>query len=161
MTAEKSNCHKFISAKTKHDFQAAKQLIIEYANSLGCSPCLKNIERELAAFPKPFAPPNGELILANIDHIPMGVIGIRKISGDACEMARLYVKPPFRSMGIGKLLAQKGIEAGAALGCRTIRLYTLPTMTRALAMYRALGFTEIPPYSEHPIAGAVYMQHTA
>jgi ribosomal protein S18 acetylase RimI-like enzyme len=31
-------------------------------------------------------------------------------------------------------------------------------MKTAVAMYRSLGFQEIPPYRPNPIAGALYME---
>jgi ribosomal protein S18 acetylase RimI-like enzyme len=149
----------YIFAESAESIGQARKLILEYADSLGCSPCLVNIEQEMRRFPEPFAPPAGRLVLA-IDHDrPAGVVGVKRIAADSCEMARLYVRPRFRGKGYGKGLALTGMAAAGEAGYRVIRLYTLPSMTTALTMYRKIGFVEISPYSDHPIAEAVYLEY--
>jgi ribosomal protein S18 acetylase RimI-like enzyme len=39
-----------------------------------------------------------------------------------------------------------------------MRLDTLPSMAEALALYRRIGFREIPPYRHNPIKGAVFLE---
>jgi GNAT superfamily N-acetyltransferase len=65
-------------------------------------------------------------------------------------MKRLYVRPPFRAHGAGRLLAETVIAAARTIGYTSMRLDTVPSMTSALALCRALGFVEIPPYRANP-----------
>jgi ribosomal protein S18 acetylase RimI-like enzyme len=45
------------------------------------------------------------------------------------------------------------------MGYHRMRLDTVePVMGDAVAMYRKMGFQEIPPYRPNPIAGAIYME---
>jgi ribosomal protein S18 acetylase RimI-like enzyme len=74
-------------------------------------------------------------------------------------MKRLYLRPQFRGKGLGRPLAERMIVAARQTGYRFMRLDTVePLMKDAVAMYRKLGFKEIPPYRANPIAGAMYME---
>jgi len=149
----------YVFAESRDRTDQSRELILEYARSLGCSPCLENIEQEMLSFPVPFAPPSGRLIVAIDNGRPAGVVGLKKVADNIGEMARLYVRPAYREKGHGKGLATRCLEAAEGAGYRAVRLYTLPTMETALAMYRKMGFREILPYTAHSIKGAVYMEY--
>ncbi|KIW12812.1 hypothetical protein PV08_07999 [Exophiala spinifera] len=74
-----------------------------------------------------------------------------------CEMKRLYVTPSGRGMGVGKALAAEIIAVARRLGYSEMRLDTLSSMVAALAMYRALGFEEIPAYYDTPLEGTHFL----
>ncbi|HKN16719.1 MAG TPA: GNAT family N-acetyltransferase [Candidatus Sulfotelmatobacter sp.] len=147
------------SAETPAQIAQARELFLEYAQSLGFSLCFQNFDKELAELPGKYAPPEGRLLLANYQSQLAGCVAMRKLEPGICEMKRLYLRPQFRGQGLGRALAERIIAEARRTGYSRIRLDTVePAMKDAVATYRKLGFTEIPPYCQNPIAGATYME---
>lgn len=139
--------------------EQARELFLEYAQSLGFSLCFQNFDQELADLPGDYAPPEGRLLLAVYRGQLAGCVALHQAGPGICEMKRLYLRPQFRGKGMGRILAESVISEARALGCRKMRLDTVePVMPNAVAMYRRLGFKEIEPYRANPIAGALYME---
>jgi carbonic anhydrase len=67
----------------------------------------------------------------------------------------MYVRDAYRGSGLGRRLALAVIEESKARGYRRLVLDTLPKLTTAIALYRSLGFRDIPPYLPAPTPGAV------
>ena len=148
-----------IQATSPEDIQHARELFEEYAAGLGISLCFQNFDQELAELPGQYVPPAGRLILAIENSQVAGCVALRRIGEGVCEMKRLYVRPNFRSRGLGRDLTERILSEARDIGYKLMRLDTLPgKMDRALGMYRSLGFREIEPYYTHPVAGAVFME---
>ena len=137
----------------------ARELFLEYAQSLGFSLCFQNFDQELAGLPGDYAPPFGRLLVADYENNLAGGVALHKLEGVICEMKRLYLRPQFRGKGLGHLLADRIIAEARQIGYERMRLDTVePVMGDAVAMYRKIGFREIEPYRANPIAGAMYME---
>lgn len=145
-------------ARGAADVAAAKELFLEYARSLDFSLCFQGFDEEMAAFPGDYAEPKGALILARAGAEPAGVVALRPLGPDACEMKRLFVRPAHRGGGLGRRLAEAIIAAGRRQGYGVMRLDTVPSMAAAIGLYRALGFRPIPAYTHNPVAGALFFE---
>jgi len=75
-----------------------------------------------------------------------------------CELRRLYVRPSSRGTGLGRHLTLAALAAARAMAYDRVRLNTLPSMTRARALYATLGFREIPPYRAVLVPGVVHLE---
>lgn len=146
-------------AETAADIELTRTLFLEYAQALGFSLCFQGFDEELAGLPGKYARPHGRLLLAAHDEQAAGCVGMRALQDGICEMKRLYVRPAFRGKSIGRLLAERLISEARGIGYTRMRLDTVVgKMADAVALYRRLGFVEIPPYCANPIEGAVYLE---
>lgn len=145
-------------AKTDEDFEIAKKLFAEYADTLGFDLRFQNFEEELTNLPGDYVNPTGCLLLAVYKEQPVGCVGLRKLSDDVCEMKRLYVKPQFRGLGIGRALVEAVIEKARKIDYNYMRLDTVPSMEAASALYTSVGFKKSGAYRYNPIEGAVFME---
>lgn len=135
-------------ARTEEHLKQVRRLMRAYVESKLVDLSSQNIEAEIANLPGEYAPPTGELLLAVSQmNEPVGCIAVHKLgqTGDA-EIKRLFVRPEFRSLGVGTALLRAVMNAARAMSCTRIVLDTMPTMTSAIAIYRSLGFEEIDPY---------------
>jgi putative acetyltransferase len=149
----------FHQAESAHDIAQARELFLEYAQSLGFSLCFQNFDKELADLPGDYAPPGGRLLLVEYEGHLAACVALHKLDADICEMKRLYLRPQFRGKGLGRILADRIISDARQIGYKRMRLDTVgPLMKDAVAMYRKLGFKEIPAYRPNPNPGTLYME---
>jgi putative acetyltransferase len=149
----------FRPAESPAQIAKARELFLEYAQSLGFSLCFQNFDKELADLPGDYAPPDGRLLLAEFENQVAGCVALHKLEDSICEMKRLYLRPQFRGRGLGRAIADRIIAEARTIGYQRMRLDTVePVMKDAVAMYRRIGFREIAPYCKNPIAGALYME---
>ena len=147
------------------DLDAVRTLLREYAAYLNASVgeehiCLENYEKELMTLPAPYQAPEGVLLLALVAEELAGVIALKPLAplrsalpGErACEMKRLWVRPRFRGLRVGRLLSERLIEEARARGYTAIYLDTMPaSMQAANRIYAQLGFTPVERYADNPV----------
>jgi putative acetyltransferase len=149
----------FTQAESPDQISQARELFLEYAQSLGFSLCFQNFDKELAGLPGDYAPPAGRLLLAEYEGQLTGCVALHKLSDETCEMKRLYLRAAFRGKGLGRILAERIISEAREIGYQRMRLDTVgPVMKDAVAMYRKIGFVEIAPYCNNPMPGTLYME---
>jgi ribosomal protein S18 acetylase RimI-like enzyme len=147
-----------VAADTGARLNDARDLFEEYAASLGVDLEFQHFHAELRYLPGDYTPPAGRLLLALWHGEAAGCIAVRPLAEGICEMKRLYVRSRFQGLGIGRALAVAVINEARTIGYARLRLDTLPSMTRARAMYAALGFRDIAPYRYNPIEGTAFME---
>jgi ribosomal protein S18 acetylase RimI-like enzyme len=144
---------------TEVEIKATRELFVEYGQSLGFSLCFQSFDQEYASLPGKYAPPRGRLLLAEVDGQAAGCVALRPLETGVCEMKRLYVRPAFRGLGLGRRLAETVIAEAKLIGYQAMRLDTVEDkMQSAVALYRALGFHQISPYTVNPEASVLFMQ---
>ena len=151
---------RLVHANSIAEYEIARELFREYAATLGFDLDFQGFERELRELPGAYVPPSGCLLLAVEEDggRAIGCIALRKIDAQICEMKRLFVRPEGRGKGLGRILSLAVIDEAKRISYHYMRLDTVPGMTEAIALYRSLGFKDIPPYRHNPIPGAIFME---
>lgn len=135
-----------------------RALFEEYWAAFGFTPCFQNFGEEVANLPGEYAPPGGRLVLSLVDGEPAGCGGLRPLDASRAEAKRLYVRPKFRGLGMGRALLDWIIAEARHAGYREIAGDTMPVMREALAMYERRGFERTGPYGADPTPGAIYLR---
>jgi ribosomal protein S18 acetylase RimI-like enzyme len=135
-------------------------LFREYAVGLGFDLGPQGFDKELAGLPGRYARPAGGVWLAVEDGDVAGCVALRPLDARQCEIKRLYVRPTFRGRGVGRMLAESVLRAAVDAGYHRVCLDTMPSMVGAIALYRALGFTEVEAYWDNPMPGAIFLGRT-
>lgn len=140
------------------DLETVRQLFQEYERHIGVDLCFQGFAAELAGLPGAYAAPTGILLLASDRGVIAGCVAARRWDPDACEMKRLYVRPGFQGAGIGRGLAEQVLAWARQHKYARVLLDTLPSMGTAQGLYERLGFRDVAPYRDNPVAGARYMR---
>lgn len=152
------------------DMPVAAELFREYTASIAhicaASFAQQNIEQELRTLPGKYAEPAGCILLAwDSEGVPIGCVALRPIEAAGhdragervCEMKRLYTRPAARGLGAGRRLCEELIAFARGAGYTLMKLDTEPELAAACALYRGLGFVEIPRYNDDPKEQTLYL----
>jgi ribosomal protein S18 acetylase RimI-like enzyme len=150
----------FIIATSEKDFAIARKLFLEYAASLSFDLCFQDFDRELNELEEMYNPEDGGIILLKSNELDdfVGCAGIRRIDRTTAELKRMYLREVSRGKGLGEQLLQLSIKLAKSLTYTKIRLDTMPSMTRAISLYRKYGYTEIEAYRYNPDINALFLE---
>ncbi len=137
---------------------SVRVLLQEYWDSFGFTPCFQNFGDELAGLPGAYALPDGRLAVAVIDSQLAGCVALRRVDAVRVEAKRLFVRPAFRGLGLGRALLEWVMAEARAAGYGELVGDTMPEMRDALKLYERMGFERAEPYNEQPTKGAIFIR---
>lgn len=112
---------------------------------------LRGIIADHAVFATRYAPPEGAFLVIHDDAtLAAGCVGLSRFAPDVCEMNRLFIRPGHQGQGLGRVLTSASLDQARALGYRRMALEVVPYRTRAIALYRSLGFTDCDQLHDYP-----------
>ncbi len=113
-----------------HERQADIDTYIEYQDVAG----------QIATFDTFFNPPAGECLIGRLDGAPVGIVMLKRVDADLCEMNRLFVDDAARGVGMGKALVGQLLDEARAMGFTQMRLDAWDRHQEALPLYESFGF---------------------
>jgi N-acetylglutamate synthase-like GNAT family acetyltransferase len=131
-----------ITIRECDDYEAAKNLILEYSQIKGAEACFVSLDRELADLAGFYK--DGALLLGYDEGNPVATIAIKKINDDRAEAKRLYVKPECRGEGYARPMLNAMLDKSRELKFKEVRFTTKPAvMSIGYALYQKMGFEEL------------------
>jgi GNAT superfamily N-acetyltransferase len=136
---------------------AARGLIAEYLRWIGSLAAANyglsfDIEAMLASDMddrSKFYPPDGRFYVVRHAGAYVGVGCLKRLASSMGEIQRMYVQPQLRGLGAGRRLLEQLLADASAIGYDVVRLESLKFLSAAHALYKSMGFVEIPPYAEN------------
>ncbi len=75
--------------------------------------------------------------------------GVQLYGVEYAELKRMYVRPAFRGMGLGKMMLSHLAEYARQRGVAMLRLETGIYELAAIGLYEGFGFRRRPPFGEY------------
>ncbi|MGI5457234.1 GNAT family N-acetyltransferase [Streptomyces sp. CA-249302] len=101
----------------------------------------------------------GAFFVAYEEGRPVACGALRRLEQGVGEIKHVWVAQEARRLGLARRLLDTLEQEALTRGLTVVRLDTHATLTEAQAMYRASGYKEIPPYTEHIYAGHWFEKH--
>ncbi len=80
---------------------------------------------------------------------PAGCGGVKLFGTDYGEIKRMYVRPSFRGLGLGRLMVEHLANYAHEQGVGLLRLETGIHQNAAISLYERMGFEQIGPFGEY------------
>jgi GNAT superfamily N-acetyltransferase len=93
------------------------------------------------------APPGGVYLVGLVEGAAVAGGGVRTIGTGTGEVKRMYVRPAWRSCGVGAQLLTALEAAATEAGLRRLRLDTGPLQASAQRLYERSGYRRITDYN--------------
>jgi GNAT superfamily N-acetyltransferase len=96
----------------------------------------------------------GSILMALYANEIAGTVALKFVESGVYEFTKMAVDERFRGKKVGQALAEAAIDTARELGAKKIILYSNTVLQPAIALYRKIGFVEIPvdgPYKRSNI----------
>ena len=90
-----------------------------------------------------------DFFVARVDGDPAACGGLKLFDSEYGEVKRMYVRPVYRGLGLGKAILNHLAEYAAAHQMNVLRLETGIYQVEAIGLYERWGFQRRPPFGEY------------
>jgi DNA-binding MarR family transcriptional regulator/GNAT superfamily N-acetyltransferase len=96
--------------------------------------------------------PNGVFVVVHSDGEPAACGAVQRVDETTCEIKRMWVRPEWRGVGLGRRLLDDLLQRCRDLGSARVVLDTNSVLTEAISMYERAGFRSTERYNDNPYA---------
>jgi ribosomal protein S18 acetylase RimI-like enzyme len=96
----------------------------------------------------------GRIFMATYENEMAGTVALKRVGPAVFELTKMAVDEKFQGKKIGRSLAMAALAEAKQAGAKKIFLYSNTKLLPAIALYRKLGFREVPldgPYKRTDI----------
>jgi ribosomal protein S18 acetylase RimI-like enzyme len=88
--------------------------------------------------------PGGAILMVQREEAIIGAAALKFVRPGVYEFTKMAVDERYRGQKIGQALTEAAIEKARHMGAHTVILYSNTRLVPAIALYRKLGFYEVP-----------------
>ena len=132
------------------DHPAVARELGEYLAFIGDTLDADGLDHDIAHWQREYDGTTGVLLLV-VDPAGevVGTASVRLLEPGTAELKRMWLRPACQGRGLGRRLLDASLDEARRLGCRALRLDSQTKLASAVNLYRAYGFTNIPPYNDN------------
>jgi DNA-binding MarR family transcriptional regulator/GNAT superfamily N-acetyltransferase len=104
------------------------------------------------AHPHEVRPPRGAFVVVYLRDEAVGCGAVKHHPGNVSDIKRMWIAESARGMGLGRRLLHYLERLATERGSTEVHLETNDVLSEALALYRASGYVEVPPFNNEPYA---------
>ena len=93
-----------------------------------------------------------------IDNLPVGSIGLKRITSDTCEIVRVFVSEDYRGKGYAGMMFEKIENLARELGFKKAEMVAWCKATSALRLYEKLGYVKSEEKVSEWFVGSKYVE---
>jgi DNA-binding MarR family transcriptional regulator/GNAT superfamily N-acetyltransferase len=108
--------------------------------------------RGATAEPHEVRPPRGAFVVVYLRGEAIGCGAVKHHPGDASDIKRMWIAESARGLGLGRRLLEHLERLAREHGSTEVRLETSDVLPEAIALYRSVGYVEVPPFNDEPFA---------
>lgn len=90
-----------------------------------------------------------DFFVVRCEGVAAGCGGIKFYAPEYGEIKRMYVRPPFRGLGLGRAIIERLEEHAAQRGLGILRLETGIRQSEAIGLYERMGYRRIEAFGEY------------
>lgn len=152
--------NQIVFEEAEYSSELARQCLNAYARELservsGSFTLARSGEPDLSQM----APPNGTFIIARLEDVPIGCVGVKGSGGKVAEIKRMWITPAARGLGLSRRLMTFAEDAARSIGIETLRLDTNSALFEAVGLYKSMGWVEIEPFNDDPDPDTFFEKH--